>query len=233
MSVSAAHKYSMIYQVDYFGFVYEWFDQKTSMRYIGSHHGSITSSYKGSNIQFQRAIKKRPNDFTRKILEFSINDDKTQTLLLEQKWLDSIGDIRNNPMYYNQKNEASGGWSFITPSHIQQRSASLKAKHKKFGLNKQELESYKTKIETRLKRIADRGFTEKEKDQHSKYGCEIKVIDSNGREIVFSSLSKATKFLGFDAKYGLHVCKTKESYRGHKIIKLRDPIIDCRTLGNK
>jgi hypothetical protein len=199
------------------------------MNYIGSHHGSLNDRYKGSNTRFLRAIKKRPFDFTRYILEYINVDDNKETLKYEQKWLDSITDIKSNSNYYNQKNEACGGWSFITNQHIDKRAATLREKHLNYGLSKEEIKSYKIKIEKRLHRIATTGFTDKEKEQHSKYGYKIKIIDLFGNESIFNSCGLASRALGIDVQYGLKVCKTKDSFKGFKCIKLRDPVIDCRS----
>ncbi len=214
--------------INHFGFVYKWTDSKTGMMYIGSHYGNVLDSYKGSNTRFRRAIKKRSKDFFREILEYIIIDDKNLVLKCEQKWLDSIDNIKDNPQYYNKKNEASGGWSFISKKHVDKRSKTLKKKHKKNGLSKKESISYKTKIETRLKRIEEHGFTNKEKEQYSKYGYTVKITDSTGIETIFSSCGEASRMLNIDVLYGLKVCKTRESFKGFRCIKIKDPIIDCR-----
>jgi len=219
----------MIYKIDYFGFVYKWVDLHNSMNYVGSHHGSLDDRYKGSNTRFLRAIKKRPADFTRHILEYISVDDNRETLKYEQKWLDSVPDIKSNPEYYNQKNEACGGWSFITEQHIDKRATTLKEKHLNHGLSKEETNSYKIKIEKRLHRIATAGFTDKEKEQHSKYGYKVKIIGLDGNETIFNSCGSASRILGIDVQYGLKVCKTKDSFKGYKCIKLKDPTIDCRS----
>lgn len=218
----------MIYKKDYFGFVYKWTDSKTNMKYIGSHHGSLDDSYKGSNQRFLRAIKKRPEYFTREILEFIAENNCDIVLACEQKWLDSVPDIKNNLEYFNQKNKAKGGWSFITDNHVKLRAETLKIKHSISGLSSKEKDSYKKKIEKRLDRISKYGFTEKEKEQHSKYGYKVKVIDPAGIEYVFDSCAKAKAVLNIDIQYGLKVCKEKETFKGYKCIKLQDPIIDCR-----
>lgn len=218
----------MTYNIDYYGFVYEWTDNGACMKYIGSHHGSADDSYKGSNIRFQRAIKKRPLDFVRKILEYSSIDNKNHTLVLEQKWLDLVENIKDNTLYYNQKNEACGGWSFITDDHIKKRSSSLKEKHAAYGLSEKEIKSYKAKIKKRLDRISKAGFTEKEKEQHSKYGYKIRVIDIENVEYIFDSCSKAKKALNIDVQYGLKVCSSGKLFKGYNCIKINDPIIDCR-----
>jgi hypothetical protein len=198
------------------------------MKYIGSHHGSINDPYKGSNTRFQRAIKKRPLDFIRKILEYSYIDDKNQTLIIEQKWLDSIENIKDNPFYYNQKNEACGGWSFITNEHIKKRSLSLKEKHAKHGLSERESKSYKKKIEKRLERIEKIGFTEKEKEQHNSYSTQVEVIFPDNTKKIFSSISQCSRELNINAKYGTIVTKNGGSYKGYKIFRIKEPTVLCK-----
>ena len=219
---------TLIHKQDYFGFVYRWYDKKRQMYYVGSHSGSLTSGYKGSNVRFQRAIKKRPEDFTRTILEFVTIDNKRAILDCEQKWLDLTPNIKDDPRYYNKKNEACGGWSHLTKKSKLKQAKSLKKRHRKSGLSKKEKDSYKTKIKSRLDRIADTGFTEKEKAQHASYGVKIQVTDASGVETIFNSCSSATRVYGVDTLYGLKVCQTRDNYKGLKIIKLADPIVDCR-----
>lgn len=218
----------MIYKADYYGFVYEWVDCKTGMKYVGSHHGPDNDSYKGSNTRFRRAIKKRPLDFIRKILEYSITDNTAHTLALEQKWLDSVENIKDNPLYYNQKNEACGGWSFINTNHIKQRSSTLREKHAIHGLSEKESASYKIKIERRLDRISKSGFTEREKEQHSKYGYKVMIVGPDNTEYIFDSCAKAKKVLKIDVQYALTVCSLGKLFKGYKCVKISDPIIDCR-----
>jgi hypothetical protein len=223
----------MIYQKDYFGFVYEWTDTKTKMKYIGSHHGSANDSYKGSNERFQRAIKKRPSDFTRQILEYILIDNQQETLDAEQKWLDTVDNIKDNPNYYNKKNEAQGGWSFISEKHINKRSKTLKKKHKKNGLSKKESDSYETKIQTRLKRISTIGFTEREQEQHNLFSTQIKVILPDKTEKFFPSITKCSKELDIDARYGAIVTKNKGNYKGYQIYRIREPIVPCYRSNNE
>lgn len=217
----------MIYQTDYFGFVYEWEDQKTFMKYLGSHHGSTNDPYKGSNVRFQRAIKKRPSDFTRTILEYCSVDDMNHTLSIEQRWLDSIENIKDNPKYYNQKNEACGGWSFITEEHVRKRASSLKEKHLKNGLSEKESKSYQTKIEKRLARISSVGFTDREKEQHKLFSTQIEVILPDGSKELFPSITKCSQELGINARYGSIATKNNGSYKGYKIFRIKEPKVPC------
>ena len=75
----------MIHGVDYYGFVYLWYDTKQQRFLIGSHHGSVDDGYTTSTggRHVKRIFVKRPETMKRKILEFntSINDYKvTQQL---------------------------------------------------------------------------------------------------------------------------------------------------------
>jgi len=99
----------LIYQQDYFGFVYIWRDRKRKMFYIGSHLGSLDDGYIGSNKRLKAAYKKRPNDFKRRILNYTTTNNKNTLFLIEQYWLDFIDFEKLGIHYYNLKNIASGG----------------------------------------------------------------------------------------------------------------------------
>jgi len=219
----------MLHKKDYYGFVYKWYDRKRNMWYIGSHHGDVDSGYVCSNAQMLNAYKKRPGDFTRIILEYNtIDDNHAITKQLEQKFLDLVPDIKNNSNYYNIKTEAQGGWSFINEEHIDKRASSLKIKHQEHGLTEKEKTSYKKKIQSRLNRIAEKGFTKKEIDQHNAYGYKINVILPNGEEKVYPSLAKASKDLKIDCQYARLVTLQNRTYKGYQVIVLSEPKIDCR-----
>lgn len=219
----------MIFKIDYYGYVYEWTNSKNGMKYIGSHYGAVEDYYKGSGKRFKPAYLKSPKDFSMSVLEYLTVDDKKLLLTIEQHWLDSVPNIRANPLYYNLNNFSLGGSSHITRKHIVKRSATLKKKHAEFGLSVHEKESYKTKIETRLARISSTGFTVKEKLQHASYGYTVKIIDKLGNEHIFSSCGQASKALGIDVQYGIVVCKTKDNFKGFRCIKIADPVKDCRS----
>ena len=218
----------MKYNKDYFGYVYKWTNTVNGKQYIGSHYGSVTDYYIGSGKDFIIAYKQNPENFTMEVLEYVTVNDKKLVLETEKKWLDSVPNIKDHPGYYNLNNDAAGGFGYINELHIRKRATTLKEKHKAHGLSDSEKSSYKKKIQTRLDRIASSGFTDKEKEQHRKYGYQLKVIYPNGNEKVFPSCSAATKETGIDIQYGLKVCKTKDSFKGYKIVKLKDPYIDCR-----
>ncbi len=89
----------------YFGFIYEWTDSTNSKTYIGSHYGTNNDGYVGSGKLFKRAYNKRPDKFTRRILEYIYDDDKEKILETEQKYLDKI----NWDYTYNLVSTAHGG----------------------------------------------------------------------------------------------------------------------------
>jgi hypothetical protein len=217
----------MLYQKDYFGYVYEWQNAVSGKKYIGSHYGSVDDSYKGSGKSFKPAYYRNPQNFRMRVLEYLPIPDKKMLLNIEQKWLDSIPNIRENKEYYNLNNYSVGGSSHITRKHIDKRSATLKDKHRANGLSIEEKESYKKKIQTRLDRITSTGFTEKEREQHLKYGCQVQVIYPSGEVVIYDSFSLASKATGIDTKYGATVCIKKLDFKGYKIVKLRDPITAC------
>jgi len=218
----------MKYKKDYFGYIYEWTNIKNGKKYIGSHYGSVDDCYVGSGKDFIVEYKKSPGDFVMKVLEYVTEDDKKLVLIKEKYWLDTIPNIKDNPLYYNLNNDAAGGFGYITEDHITKRAQTLRDKHEKHGLSKKEKKSYKQKIKTRLDRIASAGFTDKEKEQHAKYGYQVSVTTPSGETKIYSSCSKASKDLGIDVQYGLKVCATKLDFKGYKIVKLRDPVVDCR-----
>lgn len=220
---------AMKYKHDYYGYVYEWTNIKNGMKYIGSHYGSVDDYYTGSGRDFMIAYKNAPDDFAITVLEYVCQDNKELVLLTEKKWLDSVTDIKNHPLYYNLNNDAVGGFGYITQEHIVKRATTLKQKHATYGLSEAEIQSYKNKIQTRLDRIATAGFTEKEKEQHSKYGYQVRVTVPSGEIREYDSCGQASKDLGIDVQYGLKVCSSKGiDFKGHNIVKLRDPIVDCR-----
>lgn len=218
-----------LFKKDYFGYVYEWYDEKRDMYYRGSHFGDVNDSYCGSNKRFLNALKKRPESFTFKVLEYISENSHQSVLEAEQVWLDDVPDIKSNDDFYNKKNEALGGWSFISDKHIKLRAKTLKSRHRRFGLSNKELTSYETKTQTKQNRWENIGFSLKEKEQHQKYGIKVKVINSNNQESIFYSISEASRVTGLDIAYALQVTTRGCSYKGIKAYKLSSPIIDCRS----
>jgi hypothetical protein len=111
-----------IYEIDYYGFVYIWYDRKRKMSYIGSHFGPIDDGYTGSSLRFRRALNKRPNDFRRRILAYIKTHDRKALLQEEERWLHMIKPSHLQKRYYNVKRRGTGG--FVTEGYtIEQRKA--------------------------------------------------------------------------------------------------------------
>lgn len=106
------------YGLDYWGFVYLWRDQRSKMFCIGSHLGSIDDGYLSSTGVFQRAYRKRPKHFKRRIIFWLKVDDWKLLIKEEQRWLSMIeprelSTVENHKAdtvrYYNCKRFAMGG----------------------------------------------------------------------------------------------------------------------------
>lgn len=126
-----------IYGEDYWGFVYIWRDRKRKKYCIGSHFGPLDDGYITSTGHMKNAYKKRPEDFTRRILYLHPHRDNTTLKAMEQRWLDLIKDDQLGLKYYNIKKTATG-WqkgmprSFATKSKI---SSTLRGRPKPEGFN--------------------------------------------------------------------------------------------------
>lgn len=217
----------MLYGKDYYGYVYQWKNKSNSMKYIGSHYGSVNDSYVGSGKRFKPAYDQNPRLFELEILEYITTDCKRTLIEREQFYLDQVDNIRDHPEYYNLNNYSLGGSSHITKEHIEKRSRTLKERQLALGLSNLEKESYKQKIKSRLDRIKTTGFTEKEIEQHAKYGYDVEVETPDGKIMRYTSLAKATKDLGIDIGYAKKVCEKKSDFRGYKVKILAEPITRC------
>lgn len=103
----------MQYKVNYYGFVYLWFDTKRKRFIIGSHHGAIDDGYTTSSggIYVKRIFNVRPETMKRRIIQYNtVSDDYKVTQQLEQYWLNLRPNIINNVKYYNCKNYVRGGF---------------------------------------------------------------------------------------------------------------------------
>ncbi len=105
----------------YYGFVYLWRDRLRKMSYIGSHMGSLNDTYKGSSARLLRAMKKRPQDFRRKVLWILTIDDRKLLLAEEERWLQMIRPHHLQVRYYNVKRRGTGG--FVTEGYTPEQRA--------------------------------------------------------------------------------------------------------------
>lgn len=100
------------------GFIYEWTDKKTGLKYIGRHEGNISDGYIGSGTIFLLEYNSRPDDFERKIL-WSTDSSIDDLISKEEELLGYISNEElyhgNNRKYYNQVRNSSGYTSIDNP----------------------------------------------------------------------------------------------------------------------
>lgn len=92
-----------------FGFIYLWYDKTKKKYYLGSHLGSPSDGYVGSNDHLLKAYRKRPDSFKRRILESHVDINSKELLHREQLWLNLIKPEELDSKYYNLKKVAAGG----------------------------------------------------------------------------------------------------------------------------
>lgn len=92
-----------------YGFVYIWFDRKHKRFYIGCRWGTETDGYICSSVWMKNSYKRRPQDFKRKILSRTTNQ---QNLLDEEYyWLKMIKPEELGKKYYNLRQHHHGHWT--------------------------------------------------------------------------------------------------------------------------
>jgi len=88
------------------GFVYETTNNLNGKKYIGSHIGDSKDIYWGSGVDFKKDFNQLGAEhFTRKILAFASDIESLRES--EEKFLTEV-DAKNNTLYYNRTNSASG-----------------------------------------------------------------------------------------------------------------------------
>lgn len=106
------------------GFVYIWFDRHRRMFYLGSHVGCEDDGYVCGSYWMLAAIKKRPNDFRRRVIQ-RVAGTRADVYRAEDRWLQLIKPVELGSRYYNLKRHAYGGWSPGSASKAGKRSAEL------------------------------------------------------------------------------------------------------------
>jgi hypothetical protein len=101
------------------GFIYEWTDLATGLKYLGKHEGTPDDGYISSGTIFIKEYNLRPNDFIRKILWSSDKTNATELSSQEEKYLNQISDddlyYGKNRKYYNQVRNSAGYTSENNP----------------------------------------------------------------------------------------------------------------------
>lgn len=163
------------------GFIYQWVDKKTGLKYIGRHEGSPDDSYIGSGTKFIIEYNKRPGDFEREIL-FSVTSSIDDLISKEEELLSKIPDEDlyhgSNKKYYNQVRNSAGYTSQDNPMKnievVQRMMSTREAKgtHKnpweytvaKYGYE----EACKMKVEVKLGNTYGSGNKDKPKSEEHK-----------------------------------------------------------------
>lgn len=106
------------------GFIYEWTDNKTGLKYIGRHQGTIDDGYVASSPLFMEQYKIRQTDFTRKILWYEEIVTSEKIVEMEEFYLSQIKSdefyYRENRRYYNVSKISHGYTSENNPMHHQE-----------------------------------------------------------------------------------------------------------------
>lgn len=101
------------------GFIYEWVDLLTGLKYIGRHEGVLEDNYIGSGTIFLQEYHARPNDFVRHILWMSETTTVEELKSKEEHYLSLILDEElyygSSKKYYNQVRNSSGYTSIENP----------------------------------------------------------------------------------------------------------------------
>lgn len=92
-----------------YGFIYLWRDRKHNRYYLGAHWGNINDGYDCSSRWMRAAMKRRPADFKRRILEYVY--DKCKLYDIEYKWLSMIKVTEIKIKYYNLRVNKFNNWS--------------------------------------------------------------------------------------------------------------------------
>lgn len=142
------------------GFVYIWRDRKHKRYYIGSHWGTVDDGYVCSSSWMKQAYKRRPHDFSRRILSKNLKSRDAQ-YTEEQRWLKMIKHEEIRVRYYNLSLISNNGWHIPTEeTKVKMRkkimSPEARAKISAANLGKKLSEETKAKLSTIAKnRIFD------------------------------------------------------------------------------
>lgn len=121
------------------GFIYEWTDSATGLKYRGRHEGSQDDAYVGSGTIFVAEYNSRQQDFSRKILWQGDDITVDELLRQEERFLSEIPDEElyygSNRKYYNQVKNSSGYTSENNPMKIPKIIERMKETQKRLRLN--------------------------------------------------------------------------------------------------
>jgi len=121
------------------GFIYEWIDLSTGLKYIGRHEGSVDDGYVGSGTSFIVEYESRPNDFVRNLIWEGKNITVEELIRQEEYFLSLIPDdefyFGKNRKYYNKVKNSSGFTSMHNPMKVDSIVEQMKETRKRLKLN--------------------------------------------------------------------------------------------------
>jgi hypothetical protein len=101
------------------GFIYEWTNTVSGLKYIGKHQGTPDDGYIGSGTVFRNSYNKHPETYVRSILWESNDTSSDELKSKEEEFLSAIADDElyygSNRKYYNQVRNSSGYTSEENP----------------------------------------------------------------------------------------------------------------------
>ena len=100
-----------------YGFVYIWFDRKHKRYYVGCHWGREDDGYICSSGWMNKAYKRRPADFKRRIVS-RVYTSRLNLLEEEHRWLSMIRKEELKVKYYNLRNHHFNHWSATEQSKL-------------------------------------------------------------------------------------------------------------------
>ena len=184
---------------DKYGFVYLWYDRKHKRYYIGCHWGNISDTYICSSRWMKNAYKRRPSDFTRKILSTGLPSKKVM-FEEEYKWLSFIKPEEKGKRYYNVRILPPTHWSTCEKSHqsvtekLRERTTALHqdpefrekflAGRQRMKGRKQTPESIEKRRTTMIETLAEKFPLDKRRPQPYKWGSEehkLRVSEASKR----------------------------------------------------
>jgi len=162
-----------------YGFVYLWFDKKRKMYYVGCHWGFKNDGYICSSNRMRKAFKRRPKDFTRKILIENISN-RDQMFEEEYKWLSFIKNEELGQKYYNLRKHKWGHWTTDINSSLSIREK-ISQKTKEAMYRPSVREKYLAGLATRDTRSSD--IEVREKRRQSMIGKNVGKDNFKAREM--------------------------------------------------
>ncbi len=99
----------MIHGVDYFGFVYVWYDRCTRRLCVGSHFGAYDDGYVTGTGRMWDVYRVEPSRFMRRIVYWHKENCVESLRCMEREWLLKIPVRQLGGRFYNQRRVPNGG----------------------------------------------------------------------------------------------------------------------------